>query len=535
MNAAIVFDRVRFFYPDAEEPALDDVSLSIEHGTFVLVAGLTGAGKSTLLRAVNGLVPHFTGGRFSGRVVVAGKDTAEFAPRDLADAVAYVPQQPDAAFVLDKVEDEIAYTLENLARSPAEIERRVEEALDLLHIADLRDRSVRTLSGGERQRVAIAAGLAGGARVLVLDEPTSQLDPQGAEDVLAALQRLVHDLGATVIASEHRLERIAGFADHAVACRAGGRVVAGSPRDVLPMLQIGPPVSRLGTTLGWEPTPLTVREARKLAVGYRLDSAEVGRASATSGAPETSRTGASTTRLVAGYGANEAIRGMDFEAPAGSVTAIIGRNGSGKTTLLRCIAGLHKPLRGTVCIGHAAPRAGQNVVMLPQDPDVVLFSETVRGEIAATLRAHGRDEAAVSHWMRALGLNEVADRHPRDLSAGERVLVAVAAVASVDTPVLLLDEPTRGLDPSAKQRLSTYLRAEAREGKTVAFASHDVEMVADLADQVVLLGAGALVAAGPPEEILADSAVFSPQATRVFGKPWLTVDQVVAAIGRTRP
>ncbi len=261
MTEALRYDDVTFTYPDADEPALSHVDAVIPDGSFALAIGPTGAGKSTFLRAANGLVPHFTGGTFHGRVTVVGRDTRSEPPRRLADAVAFVPQDPAASFVVDRVEDELAYGMENLGVDPRLMRRRVEEMLDLLDLAPLRDRSVRTLSGGERQRVAIGAAMAAGPGLLVLDEPTSQLDPQGAEHVMAALQRLVHDHGVTVLLAEHRLERVAGWVDLALGFDTG-RVQTGTPPAVIRSLAVGPPVATVGRSLGWDPLPLTVRDAR---------------------------------------------------------------------------------------------------------------------------------------------------------------------------------------------------------------------------------------------------------------------------------
>ncbi len=263
---ALRFDGVSFRYPDQEHPALDDVTVALEEGAFALAVGATGAGKSTFLRAADGLVPHFTGGTFAGHVRVGGRDTLEYAPRRLADIVAFVPQDPGASFVLDRVEDELAYGMENLGVDPAHMRRRVEEMLDLLDIEALRGRSVRSISGGERQRVAIAAALAAGPRILVLDEPTSQLDPQAAEHVVAALQRLVHDQGMTVLLAEHRLERVAGFADVALGFERG-RVAMGETDEVVRRLGARPAGGPAGTAgrLGTDPT----HRARRPAHGRR--------------------------------------------------------------------------------------------------------------------------------------------------------------------------------------------------------------------------------------------------------------------------
>ena len=264
VTEAVSFEKVAYTYPSATKPVFSEVTFSVPEGAFVLVTGATGTGKSTLLRAMNGLVPHFTGGAFSGAVRIDGIDTRDVAPRELSHLVAFVPQDPAASFVVDRVEDELAYAMENLSFDPGRMRRRIEETLDLLEIAALRDRSVRSISGGERQRVAIAAALTPGPRVLLLDEPTSQLDPQGAENVLAAVQRLVHDLGMTVLIAEHRLERVAGFVDLALGIEER-KVVSGAPGAILERLDAGPPVTRLGKSLGWRPLPLTVRDARRYA------------------------------------------------------------------------------------------------------------------------------------------------------------------------------------------------------------------------------------------------------------------------------
>jgi energy-coupling factor transport system ATP-binding protein len=525
---ALQFRDVGFRYPDGVRDALVEVTLDVDAGTFALVVGPTGAGKSTFLRAANGLVPHFSGGSFRGRVTVDGRDTLSFPPRALADAVAFVPQDPDASFVLDRVEDELAYGMENLGVAPAHMRRRVEEMLDLLDIERLRGRSVRSLSGGERQRVAIAAALAAGPRILVLDEPTSQLDPQAAEHVVAALQRLVHDQGMTVILAEHRLERVAGFVDHAIGFDAG-RAEAGEPAAVIRRLAMGPPVARLGRLAGWDPVPLTVRDARRVAHaelpppnGAPMSSTSLGR---TSSLPAT----VALARVEARHGELVALRGIDLEVRPGEIVAVMGRNGAGKTTLLRAIAGVHAPARGRVSVDGHPPEPGVDVGLCPQDPESILFADTVSDEVRATLRARGL-ATSPDAVLDALGIEDLARRHPRDLSAGERVLVAVAAVAAGLAPVLLLDEPTRGLDPDAKERLIRFLRGHAADGGVAMVATHDVELAAAVGTRVVMLAGGEVVADGGTAHVLGDSTVFAPQMTRAFGPGWLTPEQVAAVL-----
>ncbi|MEA2558357.1 MAG: energy-coupling factor transport system ATP-binding protein [Actinomycetota bacterium] len=524
-DSALSFQDVTFTYPDGDRPALADVRVDIPEGGFVLALGATGAGKSTFLRCANGLVPHFTGGTFAGRVFVAGRDTLTNPPRRLADVVAFVPQDAGASFVLDGVEDEIAYGMENLGVEPAHMRRRVEEMLDLLDIAPLRHRSLRRLSGGERQRVAIAAALAAGPRILVLDEPTSQLDPQGAEHVMAALQRLVHDHGMTVLLAEHRLERVVGWVDGAVGFREGHATV-GTPREVIRTLAVGPPVSRLGRMVGWDPVPLTVRDARAAAHAHGLirpltTADAVGDALAVLRGVDVQHEELGEVR--------PALRDVSFSLSEGEIVAVMGRNGAGKTTLLRTIAGVLSPHRGDVQVRGHTPQPGTDVGLCPQEPESVLFNDSVAGEVRATLRARHVPDADAP-WLDLLGIAHLAARHPRELSAGQRLLVATAAIAATEAPVILLDEPTRGLDPDSKAHLIRYLRAHAVDGGGAMFATHDVELAAAVATRVIMLAGGEIIADGTPADVLGDSQVFAPQMTRVFGPGWLTPEQVAEAM-----
>ncbi|RMI27439.1 ABC transporter ATP-binding protein, partial [Streptomyces triticirhizae] len=255
----IRFSSVSVRYAEDAPPVLAGVDLTVPEGELCLLVGPSGAGKSTLLNAVSGLVPHFTGGVLGGTVTVAGRSTADHPPRELADVVGTVGQDPLAHFVTETVEDELAYGMESLGVPPDVMRRRVEETLDLLGLAELRDRRLDSLSGGQRQRVAIGSVLTPHPRVLVLDEPTSALDPAAAEEVLAVLQRLVHDLGTTVLLAEHRLERVVQYADSVLLLPGPGRApVWGPPAEVLERSPVRPPVVRLAEVAGWSPVPLSV-------------------------------------------------------------------------------------------------------------------------------------------------------------------------------------------------------------------------------------------------------------------------------------
>ncbi|HRC64367.1 MAG TPA: ATP-binding cassette domain-containing protein [Dermatophilaceae bacterium] len=526
-------------YAGASRPSLRDVDLRIEEGELVLIVGPTGSGKSTLLRTLNGLVPHFSGGTLTGSVVVGGRDTRAHRPRDLADLVGFVVQDPTSAFVTDTVEDEIAYGMETLGVEPTAMRRRLEETLDIMGLAELRDRSLRELSGGQQQRVAIAAVLAAGPRVLVLDEPTSALDPVAAEEVLSALHRLVHDLGYTVVLAEHRLERVVQHADRIVLVRDGVVSAPLDPAEAMALSPVHPPIVELGRRMGWSPLPLTIRDARRRAGSLRarlaaLDGAPAAHAPVKDAA---SRSLVSVNRLVVRRGIVEALSKVTLGVSAGSVTAVMGRNGAGKSTLLAAMAGQLAATSGEVSVAGSSPRRlaphdrVRVVGLVPQDSNLLLYADSV----AAECRAADRDFAAADGTTRAL-LARIAgevdgDQHPRDLSEGQRLALALAIILAGRPQVVLLDEPTRGLDYPAKRRLVGILRDLAAEGHAVIVATHDVELVAEVAQRVIVLAEGEVVVDGPIHEVLTGSPAFAPQVAKILHPlPLLTVDDVSAAL-----
>jgi len=552
----IRFEHVTFTYPDAEVPTLVDVDFEVPEGELCLVVGTTGSGKSTLLRAVNGLVPRFSGGTLQGRVWVDGRSTDEVPPRELADVVGLVGQDPAAGFVTDVVEDELAHVMENLGVAPEVMRRRVEDVLDLLGLHELRNRPLGALSGGQQQRVAIGSVLTAGPRVLVLDEPTSALDPAAAEEVLAALTRLVHDLGITVLLAEHRLERVVQYADRVVLVGGPGQpIVVGEPAAVLAEAPVVPPVVSLGRLAGWSPLPLSVRDARRAAAELRTrlaplvpapDPASV-RPHASTSAPAIGQQGsgaspagavvARTTGLHASYGAVNALRDIDVELRAGEVVALMGRNGAGKSTLLSHLVGLTVPGRGRVLVGDREPHtlAAREVVraagLVPQDAGILLYHDTVAAECTAGDRDAGLAPGTTRAVLDRLVPDIDARSHPRDLSEGQRLALALAVVLAAEPPLVLLDEPTRGLDYPAKHRLVRILGELAAEGRAVVLATHDVEVVAEVADRAIVLAEGEIVADGPAREVVVHSPVFAPQVAKVLAPaPWLTVGEVAAAL-----
>mgnify|MGYP000661906043 CR=1 FL=1 len=549
----IEIDHVTYSYPGSSRPALSDLSLRIPEGEFLLVCGPSGAGKSSALRLLNGLVPHFHGGHFAGRVRVWGRDTLTHQPRELADLVGFVFQDPESQFVVDVVEDEIVFGMENLGLPQPIMRRRVEEVLDQLAIAHLRRRRVSSLSGGERQRVAVAAALATQPRALVLDEPTSQLDPHGAEELLTALQKLNADLGITIVLCEHRLERVVQYVDRVLYLDDGRRTVdgdpgkdgpatpplmlVGPPREVLAQIPLAPPLQALGRALGWQPLPLTIKEGRSFA---RQIPSTVHRPPSTVHRPPSTVVAALHT-VTARYGEHEALYRLSLELHAGELLALMGRNGSGKSTLLKCLIGLVRPqagrveLRGRDIARVAVEELAGEVGYVPQDPRSILYHDTLREELVFTLRGRGlapaAAEGAIAETLAALGIAQLADAYPRDLSGGEAQRAAMAAILVGGPAILLLDEPTRGLDYLAKADLARLLRSLCARGTAIIMATHDVELVAACADRVALLGEGELVVDGPAPAILGDSLLFSSQIAKLFpGSGWLALGDALAVL-----
>ncbi|MCD9200130.1 ABC transporter ATP-binding protein [Aeromicrobium wangtongii] len=520
---------VGFTYDGADEPALQGVDLVLPEGELVLVAGRTGSGKSTLLGTFNGLVPHFSGGELAGDVLIDGESIRGRAPRELADRIGYVGQDPLAGFVSDIVEDELAYGMEQLGLDPSTMRRRVEETLDILGIAGLRSRPLRTLSGGQQQRVAIGAVLTMHPRILVLDEPTSALDPTAAEDVLATLARLVDDLGLTVVLAEHRMERVIPFADRLVLVE-GSRVRDGEPAELLADSSVAPPLIELGRLAGWSPLPLSVREARRRrsSLGVLPEPAPVDLPAAE---PALTATGISVT-----YGSVVAVRDVDLVVPAGRVVALMGRNGSGKSSLLWAVQGTGRRRSGTVDVDGSDPgtlsssEARNLVGLVPQTASDLLYLETVDEECAAADNQAGSPVGTCRAILDRLAPGIPGSSHPRDLSEGQRLSLVLSIVLTARPRVIALDEPTRGLDYTAKSELAGILRELTAEGRAVLLASHDVEFIAHVADECVVLADGEVVSTGPTAQVLAESPAFAPQVSKILGPGWLTVEQVAEAL-----
>ena len=531
-------DRVTYTYPGAARPALRDVSLDIDPAEVVLVVGGSGSGKSTLLRALNGLVPHFHGGTFAGRVRVDEFDTRSARPKELARRVGLVFQDPERQAVMTTVEREIAFGLENLGFEGGAITRLVEESLISLGLSRLRHAPLAELSGGELQKVALAAVIASQPHLLLLDEPTSQLDPVSSEELLAAVRRLSEDTGSTIVLAEHRVERCLHLATRVLYMEDGAVVVDAPPQEFARWALGGhrellPPVARLfARRLNGQAVarvadgglPMTVKDGR-----HMLDTLEDRTPERSSGAPQ-ERPGEVVLRtrsLTVGYDRSwPLLEDVSLELRRAEVVALMGENGAGKSTLVRHFNGLMKPLSGDVTLlgrnvaGLSVAEAARGCALLGQDPNDYFVRDTVADEVDYTLAQVEPDETRrrelAARTLADLDLEELAARDPRSLSGGERTRAALAAVTCVDPAVVVLDEPTRGMDPGHKARLAATLRRWACESRCVLLVTHDVEFAARCATRVVVLGDGGVLADGPAAEVLNGSLFFSTQVNRLL-------------------
>jgi energy-coupling factor transporter ATP-binding protein EcfA2 len=525
-------------YPEASTDALSAVDLRVDPGEFVVVAGRSGSGKSTLLRAACGLVPHFHGGRVEGELEVAGLDASSHGPAELAEVVGLVAQEPETQVVSTTVRAEIELPLELRGVPPAARSRAVEEVSLALAIDALLERTTDTLSGGELQRVALAAALATRPRLVLLDEPTSQLDPVAGDELISLLRRLNEEWGVAVLLGEHRLERCLAAADRVVALGAGSISFDGLPGKFLEWaLDADPVLATPGARLLREaglPAPASVREARRVIQGANL-TPNVPQPPSERAVRDVRRKGREIVLAFRDVWVElgdreewtEALRGIDLRIQAGERLALMGRNGAGKSTLLRAAAGLVDPQRGRI----EAPR---EVALLPQRPGDLFVHERVGDEV--------RGGGGIAS-LRRFGLEGLVDADPRDLSGGERQRLALAIALAGRDPeedelpgALLLDEPTRGMDRARKAELAELARGLADRGAAVVIATHDVEFAATFADRVVLLGRGDVAADGSAEEMLSGGWYFSTEVARILDGVAVTVEQgagVLRVAGRT--
>lgn len=515
-------------YKSSETPILRNVNLAISAGQMALVCGPTGSGKSTLLKCLNSLAPTFTGGTLTGSVSIDGQTISGTAPHEIAHLVGYVNQQPEGGFVSETVEDELVFGMEQLGVTPAEMCNNLARVAEIFDLAPVLDRRLTELSGGQQQKVAIAAAVAAGQKILLLDEPTSALSPSTAAELLSLLKKLSTDEGITVILVEHRIERVLELVDSVVMVHGDGSVTQGDKTTQFSDSRCAPPLIELSQKLGWAPVATNVSEARN---HWRESAPRFRSRVPLSPNPEIAL---SVHELDVNYGSETAVSGATFDLAFGSITALMGQNGAGKTSLISALRDPKLISSGTVALGERSTtdlslqELLRAVTMVPQKASDLLFLNSVGKELQESDVFGGLATGTTARLLTRLNGRLDPNQHPRDLSAGQKLSLVLAMQLANGARVLLLDEPTRGLDYFAKRQLAEQLQLLQTSGACILVASHDVEFISQIADRVLLLDQGKLIQDSAPEELLGFQKPFETQIAQVSELPDLiSISQVV--------
>ncbi|MBQ8732469.1 MAG: energy-coupling factor ABC transporter ATP-binding protein [Oscillospiraceae bacterium] len=527
-------EHLNFTYPGVETPTLRDLSFSVEEGEFIVICGASGCGKTTLLRLLKReLAPH---GTLSGEILFAGTPLQQLDDRTAAREVGFVLQNPEHQIATDKVWHELSFGLENLGLPTEVIRRRVAEMASFFGIQEWFRKDTASLSGGQKQMLNLASVMAAQPSVLLLDEPTSQLDPIAAADFIATLRKLNRELGLTILLVEHRLEEVFPIADR-VMVMDQGQITLFSPPDKIgrglahlpaehPLLAGLPSAVRIFQALGREDDcPLTVRDGRQfLKQNYsnRIDSLEI--------PPyrHSEKVALEVREAWFRYRKElpDVVRGASLKVYEGEIFCILGGNGTGKTTLLNLIAGLSKPYRGNIFIrGKKSTDYGgnslyrKNLALLPQDPQTLFIQETLREDLEELCRLakfpRSEWEARILRVTQLLGISHKLSSHPYDLSGGEQQKAAIAKMLLLEPKILLMDEPTKGIDAGAKTALAQILQALKKEGITLLIVTHDVEFAAEYADRCALFFDGELLSSDPPSLFFTGNNFYTTAANRI--------------------
>ncbi|MCF8011512.1 MAG: ATP-binding cassette domain-containing protein [Clostridiales bacterium] len=528
--AVIKIKNLTYYYPDIQKPALDNINMEILDGQFVLLAGSSGCGKSSLVRAICGLIPGFYGGTYGGSIIIDHDEVKHMERCELVKNVGMVFQDPESQLVMTCVEEELAFGLENMGLPNNLMKRRIMEVSSALGLSGCLHNYIPELSGGQKQKVALASVLVMQPEVLILDEPTSQLDPVAGEEILTLVKRLNEENGITVILVEQRLERCFHLADRVLVMEKGCIACDDIPQEtarwaVRNESSFIPPLAKLFAGVNASSIPLTVKQGKQILIPY-THFPEIKRKKAP-GKKQRKIQGKSLVdvhNLWFSYSnGKEVLKNINLKINPGDFTVIMGENAAGKSTFLKNINGLLKPGRGQVRVSgwdtkkvsveELAPVCGY----LSQDPNDYLFLDSVEQELSYTLDNLGLpDDGIIDDVMNKLQLTPYAESNPRDLSAGERQRVALASILVAKPELLLLDEPTRGLDYQLKEELGNIMKQLQAEGTAVIIITHDVEFAAEYAENIVLMAEGSIIAQGSKHEMLTGSTFYSPQLSKLF-------------------
>lgn len=518
----IKIDNITYWYPECSNPAIHDVSLSVKQGELVLLAGSSGCGKSTLLRLINKLVPDYYGGKIKGNVYLWGKDIKICTRKEIAERVGMVYQHPEKQIVLQDVERELAFGLENLNTDINKMKRNVSEVISFLNLNSIRGRSTINLSGGEKQKLAIGSVIAMDPEIILFDEPISQLDPIAAEEVLNCIFRLNKEMGKTIIIAEQRLDKCFEMADRVIFMEDGEIIAEGSGRCIpnsITQRCFLPVIPYMFRNAEWTRIPLNVKEARDEIIDREYKNVSISCSIKAYTTPVLQASNISFDYEKK----NSLLKNVSITLNKGEFMTVMGENGAGKSTLFKIISGLIDNYKGQVKINGKnikdmdTKERVKSIGYLSQNPNDYLGRDTVFDEVAYTLRNIGEfDPERVEKMLYRMDLEKLKNKKPRDLSGGEKQRTALACTIIAEPKVLILDEPTRGMDWNSKENLGRYLRELCDSGTSVVLITHDVDFAADYTDSISLMFNGSIIASGECRDIIKDAIYYSPQAAKVF-------------------
>ncbi len=527
----IKISSLSFTYPQSTTAVFNDLNLEIQPGTMTLLAGASGSGKSTFLRCLNGLVPHFSGGIISGKINVFGSEPIKEGPEHMASRVGFVFQDPESQFVFDIVEDEIAFPLENMAVPRREMHQRVDEIIHEMQLTNIFRKNTRDISGGEKQKVVIASALVCQPQVLILDEPTSQLDPVAANEIIKYIVKLKSQLNLTVLIAEHRLERLLPYIDNILYLTQDQKMVYGHPQKVLPIMDQVPPIIDIAKGLDVFPLPLSAEDFPDEKKRFQPVEKEH---------PHDENKDSldpflDVNNLSVNLSDQKILHNISMQVNKGEILIIMGPNGAGKTTLLRALMGLipsngSRHFMGDDMTKMTLTQIIQHIAYLPQNPNDLLFADTILDELKTTLKNHNKSLSpeTISAFLKHFGLADFQHRYPRELSGGERQRTAIAAITVHNPKIIFLDEPTRGMDYKAKETLSDLFHEWCRQDKSVLLVTHDVEFAANIADRVAIIEHGKVKFYGSPKRAFQCYPAYQSQTAKLFPNTgWIIPEDIV--------
>ncbi|AZV57182.1 ABC transporter ATP-binding protein [Clostridium sp. AWRP] len=520
----IEINNLNFTYPLEKKRSLKDINLSLEKNDFLLIAGRSGSGKSTLARAIIGTVPNFYGGTIGGEIKIDGKDVGNMSHKDRAENITMVFQDPERQLMMNKVHREIAFGLENVGADEDVIKRRVYEALQFTGILHLANRDVTSLSGGEKQKVAVASALVYMPRCIILDEPTSQLDPSSAEEMLNLVKKINEELGITVIVIEQRVNRWFDTVDSIAIMNDGKLKLFDDKKDFYyncdeRQFMFMPDYLKFFKKNNFKSMPKDFKDARVkiLNTDFSLKNEEKAADKETNESVILF-----TKKLNCKYDNKEVLENLNFEIKNGEFISIMGANGAGKSTLLKCIMGL-KDYEGTIKLYDKNVKkmnireVAHHVGYVSQNPNDYLSKDSVYEEIKFTMDNYGiYDEDTIENVLRELEIYELREKNPRDLSGGQRQRVAIASILVLRPEIILLDEPTRGLEGELKDKLGKLLQNLNEKGTTIILVTHDTDFASKFCRRYMIMFNGSIVADGSKEKVLGDGIFYTTSINKLL-------------------